>query len=133
MKKVNLILICLMMLTSLAIGQSAEKAEDSKANADINWLSSQTIDLGKIEQGKPVAVTFEFTNAGKAPVFITSARGSCGCTAVDYSKNVIKPSKNGYVKTTYDASSTGSFNKTITVTVNVQEAPIVLHVKGEVI
>ena len=134
MKKVNLILACLMMLASLAFGQSADKSKDSKdVKTDINWLTSQTIDLGKIEQGKPVAVTFEFTNAGKSPVFITSARGTCGCTAIDYSQEVIKPSKKGFVKTTYDAVSTGSFNKAITVSVNTQESPIVLHIKGEVI
>jgi hypothetical protein len=133
MKKVNLILVCFMMFASLAIGQSADKTADTKATAAINWLSSQTIDVGKVEKGKPVAVTFEFSNAGDAPLFITSARGSCGCTSVDYTKEVVKPNKKGFVKTTYDAEATGSFSKTITVSVNTQDAPILLHIKGEVI
>lgn len=134
MKTGNLILICFMMLTSAVFGQKADKSDDIKTSkSEISWQKTQTIDLGKIEKGKPVVVSFEFTNTGNSPLFIISARGTCGCTTIDYSKEVITPRGNGFVKTTYDAGATGSFDKAITVTVNTQEKPIVLHIKGVVI
>lgn len=134
MKTKSFLMICLLMLTVTLFGQNLEKTENSKApKAEISWLSSQTIDLGKIEKGKPVAVSFEFTNAGNSPLFITSAKGWCGCTAIEYSKEVIAPSRKGFVKTTYNAEATGSFDKTITVNINGLEKPIVLHIKGVVI
>src|SRR5215212_8106752 len=52
------------------------------------WKSEEA-NLGKIPQGKPVSVEFEFTNTGKEPVIIANVATSCGCTVADYSKKPI--------------------------------------------
>lgn len=90
-------------------------------------------DFGKITQGKPVTTEFKFKNAGDVPLVISSVRGSCGCTVTDYTKEAVAPGKEGVVKATFNAASAGVFNKTVTVTANVEGGTEVLTIKGEVI
>jgi hypothetical protein len=94
-----------------------------------------THDFGTIkeEQGKAIA-KFVFTNVGSGDLKIVNVRTSCGCTASDYSKNVIKPGQKGYVTATYyTAHRPGPFRKSITVTVNDADHPnSVLFIKGTV-
>lgn len=45
----------------------------------IKWKAEE-MDLGEIQQNKPVSVDFEFKNTGNAPVLITNVQASCGCT-----------------------------------------------------
>lgn len=87
-------------------------------------------DFGKIEQGIPISHTFKFENKGDAPLIISNVKTSCGCTASEYSKEEILPGEMGYLKATYNASKTGHFNKSLTVSSN--GGDVVLSIKGEV-
>lgn len=95
------------------------------------WKSDD-IDLGKIHQGKPVTVKFEFTNTGKEPVIISSVSTSCGCTVADYSKQPIAANEKSTITATYNAASTGVFTKAVTVNFANNEIKI-LNIKGTVI
>lgn len=102
------------------------------AFAVAKWAKTEH-DFGKIKQAEPVQATFYFTNNGEQPLIISSVKTSCGCTASDFSKEAIMPGKKGFVKATYNATSTGAFSKTVTVFANTEESMVVLTVKGEVI
>ena len=53
-------------------------------------------DFGQIAQGAPQETIFTFTNAGDAPLIITNATSSCGCTIPEYPKNTpIAPGESG--------------------------------------
>ena len=52
----------------------------------IKW-EKKSHDFGTIKMGPKADVTFKFTNTTKAPIVITSAAPSCGCTASDYTKD----------------------------------------------
>lgn len=137
MKKTSLMIAGFLMFAVFTYAQNAEKLVAAnivriEQGAKFNWLTSQTINVGKIEQGTPVTVTFEFTNTGSAPLLISSAKGQCGCTSVEYSREAIAPNKKGIVKATYNAASAGAFNKGVTVYANVPEQQIQLNIKGEV-
>jgi hypothetical protein len=135
MKKTSMIVTCFMMFSAIAFAQNAEKKTfdgGQSSNAQISWLNSETIDMGKIEKGKPVSVTFEFKNTGDVPLLISSAKGQCGCTKVEYTMQAVKPNEKGFIKATYNAAKEGGFNKSITVTANTNEPQIILHIKGEV-
>lgn len=92
---------------------------------------SETVDVGEIPQNQPKQIKFEFKNTGKLDVLITSAQGSCGCTATDYTKTPIKAGQSGSVTATYNAAAVGAFTKSVTVSTNVDE-PKVLTLKGVV-
>jgi hypothetical protein len=66
----------------------------------IKW-EKKSHDFGTIKMGPKADVTFKFTNTTKAPLVITSANPSCGCTASDYTKTPIMPGKTGEVTASY--------------------------------
>jgi hypothetical protein len=95
------------------------------------WKSEE-IDLGKIPQGKPVTVKFEFTNKGKEPVIISNVSTSCGCTVADYSKKPIGVDEKSVITATYNAAGLGAFTKAVTVTFANNEIKV-LNIKGTVV
>ncbi len=115
-----------------ALGLMSFTGEPVTATSAVVW-KTEVVDAGEIPQGKPKAIEFEFTNNGSAPLVITSAKGSCGCTIADYPKEPIAPGKTAKVTATYNAAAKGPFTKTVTVTTSESETPKVLTLKGTVI
>lgn len=101
-------------------------------SALFKW-SETTHDFGRIGQGKPVTAEFTFTNTGELPLLINHAKGSCGCTGVDYPKAAILPGQAGSIKATFNAAASGTFNKSVIVESNAEGGTMVLYVKGEVV
>ncbi len=91
-------------------------------------------DFGNVaEQGGPVTHEFVFTNNSGRPVKILSVQASCGCTTPGWSKEVVAPSKTGFVQASFNPQGRpGYFNKTLTVTTDYDTNPIVLQIRGEV-
>jgi len=97
---------------------------------DFAWEETMH-NFGVIKHNEPVNHEFRFVNKGSEPLIITSVQASCGCTVAKYSKDPIEPGGEGFVMATYDASTRGVFNKTVTVNANTDRA-VVLTIRGEV-
>jgi len=95
-------------------------------------FEAKEVDYGVIEQDSDPYRFFNFTNTGKEPLIITYAKGSCGCTVPEYSKEPIMPGENSQIKVRYDTKRIGRFTKTVTLTTNEGGANTVLRIKGEV-
>jgi hypothetical protein len=108
------------------------KNEVNTAVAAFTW-DNTTHDFGKVKQGTPVTHEFKFTNTGKVPLVITNVQASCGCTTPAWTKEPVMPGGEGFIKATYNAASAGAFNKTVTVTANIEAGFLQLTIKGEVI
>ena len=96
-------------------------------------FASQNYDFGKIKQGVPVTHEFKFTNKGTVPMVITAVQASCGCTTPSYTSDPIPPQGQGFIKATFNAAAAGGFNKTVTVTANVESGFVQLAIRGEVV
>lgn len=101
-------------------------------NADVKW-EKLIIDLGTVKQYNPTQAVFKFKNIGGKPIIITNAEGSCGCTDIDYPKKPILPGETTEIIVTYDAELLGVFNKTVTLTMNIERSSQILHLKGTVV
>jgi hypothetical protein len=89
--------------------------------------------FGTIKQGETVNHDFEFTNSGKEPLVITNATGSCGCTVPVWPKDPIPPGGKGTIKVSFNsAGKMGMQDKTITLTSNAKQSPMIIHIKGTV-
>jgi hypothetical protein len=133
MRKLVLLTTFVFGLVFMAKSQAVQvESGNPTSMAKFKWEAT-THDFAKIEQGKPVAHEFVFTNAGTTPLVISNVRGSCGCTVTDYTKEPIAPGKTGMVKATFNAAAIGAFNKSIRVTANVEGANETLFIKGEVV
>jgi hypothetical protein len=127
MKKL-MFLAAIMMVAIIGKSQNAQVKEQL---AVFEWASTN-FDFGKIKQGVPVTHEFKFTNKGKAPLIITNVQASCGCTSPGWTREAVPPGGEGYVKATFNAANPGIFNKTVTVTANIESGFVTLSFKGEV-
>src|SRR4051812_29732805 len=70
-------------------------------------------DFGTIaEEGGPVTYDFSFTNNSNRAIKILTVQASCGCTTPDWTKEIVQPGKNGFIKASYNPKGRpGFFNK----------------------
>ena len=125
-------LSAMIMSMNVSSATPAFQGIEFKHNGSSVVWKSEEIDLGKIPQGKPVTVQFEFTNKGKEPVIITNVATSCGCTVADYSKKPILVNEKSTITATYNAANIGVFTKAVTVTFANNETKV-LNLKGTVV
>ena len=136
MKKTALILTLLSIFAfSNSFSQSGNNGStgslSSGNEATVVW-DKKTHEFGTLKQGEPQTAIFKMTNKGGKPIIITNAEGSCGCTNIEYPKQPIKPGETISIKAIYDAEELGEFNKTVTLTMNIEESKQILYIKGQV-
>lgn len=87
-------------------------------------------DFGNIPKGKNVEHTFTFTNTGQAPLVITNARSTCGCTVPTWTKEPIQPGETGEMLVKFNGSGNGQVTKTVTVSANTEAGTERLRIKA---
>ena len=94
----------------------------------------ETYDFGMIqEQNGPVMHEFSFINNSSRHIKIVGVQASCGCTTPDWSKDPVAPGKTGFIQASYNpAGRPGYFNKSLTVTTDFDNNPVILQIKGQV-
>lgn len=109
---------------------AAERDEAAK-NLPIMTFSKSEHDFGTIEQGAAQETIFMFTNEGNAPLIITNATSSCGCTIPEYPKNKpIAPGESGELLVKFNGSGQNQVTKTITVSANTEKGSEMLRIKA---
>jgi hypothetical protein len=89
--------------------------------------------FGKIKKGTPVTYVFSFTNNTAKPLIIETATAECGCTTPEYPKEPIAKGKEGKIKVTYNAATSGVFTKHVNVKFANTDTPVQLTIEGEVL
>ena len=132
MKKLFLFSVATLLSVSL-FAQTPEKKMVEFAKTDYDF---GTVKEGSGDGGRITAV-FKFTNIGTTPIFIESARATCGCTTpqVD-STRPIAPGASGEIPVTYNTiGRPGGFNKMVTIVFknSAQESSTErVYIRGEV-
>jgi hypothetical protein len=119
------------LMLSIMFVAVAMISNEVKAQAKMDF-KKEVHDYGNIKNGANGTCTFEFTNTGNAPLIISNATGSCGCTVPTWPKEPIAPGAKGEITVKYDTKRTGEFTKTVTLTSNASETSKVLTIKGNV-
>jgi len=98
-------------------------------------FETTTIDYGTVENDSDGQRTFSFQNTGDADLIIKNVQSTCGCTIPKKPEEPIAPGEKSEIIVQYDTKKRqGPFRKTITVTTNVEENPIIaLKIKGTVL
>ncbi len=88
-------------------------------------------DFGTIDQGMTQETSFTFTNTGEAPLIITEAKSSCGCTVPEYPKNTpIAPGESSELLVSFNGSGKNQVNKTVTLTTNTEKGKEIIRIKA---
>jgi hypothetical protein len=129
MKKV--VFSLLFMFVAVAMNTTNAQVE---SGAKIDFIK-ETHDYGTIKYGADGSCTFEFKNIGNAPLIISNAKGSCGCTVPSWPKEPIAPGAKGSIKVQYDTKRPGPINKSVTITSNAVNGSegTVIRIKGNVL
>jgi hypothetical protein len=102
--------------TSLAVNAQKTMGPEFAPDATV-------VDFGEVDNTKdPGFRVLKFRNTGSAPLMITNAVGSCGCTIPEWPKEPIKPGATAEIKIKYDITRVGTISKTVTITTNEEES-----------
>jgi Protein of unknown function (DUF1573) len=130
MKKV---LLSLMMMFVAAVATNTAMAQEAGQNGAKIEFEKEVHDYGTIDNGANGQCTFNFKNTGSAPLIISNAKGSCGCTVPSWPKEPIMPGKSAAITVKYDTKRPGAINKSVTITSNAVNTPTkVIRIKGNV-
>jgi hypothetical protein len=150
MKNIFLLITAIVVFSSCQ--DMAKKVDDSKLSTDLvkNGKTSVTNpdskvgsaeftfveeehDLGLLVDGEKVAYSFVFTNTGDAPLIISNAKGSCGCTVPNWPKDPIAPGEKGSIDVSFNSSGRkGIQNKAVTLTANTNPNRKIIKIKAEI-
>ena len=146
MKKISLIaLVSISIITFSCKEKATEKIENANVeaaavrDASANKMAVMSFDktfhdFGQITQGTPQQTVFTFTNTGDAPLIITDATSSCGCTIPDYPKNTpIAPGQQGQMVVNFNGSGQNQVTKTINVQANTANGSELLKIQAFVL
>jgi len=89
--------------------------------------------FGTVKAGEKVGCVFTFRNNGTAPLVISSATTSCGCTVSKYDTKPVGPGQTGTVEVVFDSEGhNGRQSKSITIRSNATRPVVLLRITGEV-
>lgn len=117
MKKAILFFASFLILGS-AIAQSTESTNGPEIT-----FEEENHDFGDITQGDVVEHVFKFENTGKAPLIISNAKTTCGCTVPNYPKGeAIAPGEKGEITVKFNSrGKMGTQKKVIRIVSNIGE------------
>lgn len=128
MKKFLLSLL-VVAASTMSFAQATAKVESA---AKIEF-DKQTHDYGNVDYDSDGTSVFTFTNTGNAPLVISKAKGSCGCTVPEWPEGPIAPGATGEIKVRYDTKRAGGIARSVTIFSNAMNEPSkILRIKGTV-
>ena len=97
-------------------------------------LKDTIYDFGTVNEGDIVTKQFFFTNTGTAPLLITDAKSTCGCTIPEWPHEAIAPDSSGVINVRFNTlHRTGSQLKEVTIFANTFPNQTVVRLNGRVI
>lgn len=119
--------------TSVASEAAPEAAVKPEGPLPTFAFNEELHDFGVINEGDVVEHVFAFTNTGDAPLIISKATGSCGCTVPEWPKEPIGVGEAGEIKVKFNSRKKPNIqNKTVTITANTFPAQTRIKIKANV-
>ena len=114
--------------------EKAEKAQE-KAQQEKNFpkmtYEEEVYDFGTITAGETVEHEFTFKNTGDAPLVISNARASCGCTVPSYTDEAIQPGESGNMLVKFNSrGKKNQQNKMVRITANTEKGTETIRIKA---
>ena len=95
-------------------------------------VEKSVVECGRTGYQQPITATFQLRNKSLRRLIIESVKPDCGCTAVEFPKEVGANDK-FTIRMTYDARQLGHFQKMAVIQSNGSRTPVYLTMKGLVL
>jgi hypothetical protein len=107
---------------------------DSANYTNLQWIDSTFQDLGKVNAGQVVDITWRLKNTGSKPLVIASVMPGCGCTVAEKPTEPIAPGAESVIKAKFDSKnqSEGEHRKNVSVLANTKQNSYYLTFKVDV-
>ena len=97
----------------------------------IMTLKDTLYEFGTVNEGEIITKEFAFTNTGTAPLIITEAKSTCGCTIPEWPRGTIAPDSSGVITVKFNTlHRTGSQLKDVTIFANTFPNQTIVRLKG---
>ncbi len=114
-------------------GTKVEAADVETKGTPVFSFTEESFDFGEIEEGTVAKHDFVFKNTGDAPLIITNAAGSCGCTVPEWPREPIAPGEEGTIHVEFNSQGrTGNQQKQVTISANTVPNSKVLKISSQV-
>lgn len=108
-------------------------AVDSPDGAPVFVFNEESFQFGEIPEGTVAKHDFVFKNTGDAPLIITNASGSCGCTVPNWPREPIAPGEEGTIHVEFNSNGrAGNQTKQVTIKANTVPNTKVLTINAQV-
>lgn len=111
------------------VEQAAARDAVAESYPEITFDQTE-YDFGQIDYGTEVEHTFTFTNTGEAPLVITGATSTCGCTVPTFTEDPIAPGDKGEMLVKFDGTGFNQVTKTVTVRANTRGGTEQVRIKA---
>lgn len=108
--------------------------KEQRENAPKIEFEKESYNFGSIKAGEKLKYAYKFTNKGKSDLIIRRTKASCGCTATEPEKSLLKPGESSQINIVFDSSGLkGEQHKTVFVYCNdPRYSTVALHFTGDV-
>ena len=89
--------------TTTETAPATAAAPDAANETSIQWLDSTHQELGRINEGQVVEISWRFKNTGTKPLVISNVSASCGCTVPDKPEKPIAPGGEEVIRARFDS------------------------------
>ena len=112
--------VALIGFNSVALSQPESK---ELVSGPVITMDKDIHDYGTIDYNSDGTCVFVVTNTGNAPLIISNAKGTCGCTVPTWPKTPIAPGASAEISVKYKTTNVGPINKKVYITSNAVNAP----------
>lgn len=114
--------------------EEAATRDEAANEFPVMTFEETSFDFGTIQEGEVVEHTFTFTNTGDAPLVLTAAKGSCGCTVPTWPREAIAPGETGEMLVSFNSRGRKNVqNKSVRITANTKSGTETIRIKANVI
>lgn len=111
----------------------ADGSIDSSFLPIFQWQQDTTFLFGEVKEGEIIERTFWFKNIGTAPLLITNATSTCGCTIPEWPATPVSPDSMGRIDVKFNTlNRTGQQTKQVFIFANTIPNQSSLYLTGRV-